>query len=229
MTETKSFDKMLEFNIPVWVDFVFDKSWNWPEPSGTTKQREYENKIISPQDYWSFKVKYADAENTWFVRRRELAQGINAILTEQRSKGGLLRLAVMKFVGVGEDKKHYYCISDPAGFLMSVVPNHEIPQRFKDFVGVNGSALSGGAEVTPASQSSSAPPASPTHKTMEECINEAWVSWCAVLRFAYARKTVANDPDAEIRDFEFSALHQAMCNGLAQTAHTLFINDHNGR
>lgn len=212
-------DCRLEFNLPLWVEFLFDKSYNWPEPSGTSNDYQYQGKTIKGGPYWAFKLKSGEQEYSWQVKKLDIANALNGIL-----EGGNRRVAVMKMSGTGDDKKHYLCLSNPSGSLMTCIPNREIPKHFVDFVGV--SQNGGGVAPQPPQPQQQSPAVIPlARKTMAECIREARLAWAAAVletsrwRFSDEVKSAQLETEAQII---FDNVCKAMGECLGMTASSIY-------
>lgn len=209
--------KKFELNIPEWVEFSFDKSYNWPYPSGENPDRVWQGKNIKGGPYWSFSLA---GDMSWSVNKHELAVAVNEMLANSKT------LAIMKFPGTGDDKKHYHAVSDGVNF--KIVPNTGLPQRFAEFMitapqSVPLGGVGGGSITTPKPSSAPPtplePPLSP-NELMQECLADSVASWQYVLRNLF---DTINDKDAFSVEL-YNVVREAAKNGLAATAHSFFIN-----
>jgi len=206
-----NYDPMM--NIPVWLTFKYPTG-----KAGKTKTKG--------TDYKQFGVEISGVSHTWWVYNLGLASQVEAILANCKQMNRPMELAYMQTEGEG--KAHLHCLSDRSGGLQCTVPPAGVfPSHFLTFVGVNGSALppQPGGVVSP---QVAAPPPSLPKKTMGECVREAFEAWFDTLKEASARRFEVDDSVKADAEIAFLMLQQAMANGLAQTAHTLFMN-RNGR
>lgn len=233
-----------EINVPVWVEVLPHETYGFDPQELQHEAKEIpigkgKTKKIPASTSWRFNVVDPNgAATSWFINWESIKNAVMEMVQAEAAVAESVNLAVMLYV---DDKKHHLCLYT-ASTEYRVIPNHDVPIRFKEFCGAPVSA----APPAPGKPLEPKPVQPPTgvngaHKmTWEEAGGEmqkalavsanAWLSLLQVALEGQEKAKVDGDAALMLTASEYyEIVKQAAAVGISTTAHTLWIDVVSGR